>query len=224
MFYRIGAAAYKADLNNTIAICNLLYNPQQHFKSVHIAGTNGKGSVSHFIASILQESGLKVGLYTSPHFKDFRERIKINGENIHEDFVCSFIEKYKDNFDKINPSFFEMTVGMAFSYFAENKIDIAVIETGLGGRLDSTNIIQPVLSVITNISMDHTNLLGDTLEKIAFEKAGIIKENTPIFIGESQEKIKIVFSEQAKEKHTRNLDEKRKGKIHAPEIQPLSEQ
>ena len=201
MFYRLGAAAYKADLNNTIAICNLLNNPQQYFKSVHIAGTNGKGSVSHFIASILQETGLKVGLYTSPHFKDFRERIKINGENIHEDFVCSFIEKYKNDFEKIKPSFFEMTVGMAFSYFTKNKIDIAVVETGLGGRLDSTNIIHPVLSVITNISMDHTNLLGDTVEKIAFEKAGIIKAITPVVIGQTQEKIKSVFINQAKEKN-----------------------
>jgi len=167
MFHRVGAAAYKADLNNTIALCNLLNHPYQSFKSIHIAGTNGKGSVSHFIASILQESGLKVGLYTSPHLKDFRERIKINGKMIPETYVVNFINKYQNEFERIQPSFFETTVGMAFQYFKEEKVDIAVIETGLGGRLDSTNIISPLLSVITNIGYDHTNLLGNTIEEIA---------------------------------------------------------
>jgi len=198
MFHRIGAAAYKADLNNTIKICKLLNNPQHNFKSIHIAGTNGKGSVSHFIASVLQERGLNVGLYTSPHFKDFRERIKINGKDISKKYVSTFVSKYKNDFEKINPSFFEMTVGMAFNYFSDKKVDIAVIETGLGGRLDSTNIITPILSVITNISFDHMNLLGETLEKIAFEKAGIIKSNVPVVIGESHKQTKQIFKDQAK--------------------------
>jgi len=198
MFHRIGAAAYKADLNNTIKICNLLNNPQNNFKSIHIAGTNGKGSVSHFIASVLQERGLNVGLYTSPHFKDFRERIKINGKDISKKYVSTFVSKYQKDFKKINPSFFEMTVGMAFNYFSDKKVDIAVIETGLGGRLDSTNIITPILSVITNISFDHMNLLGETLKKIAFEKAGIIKSNVPVVIGESHKQTKQIFKEQAR--------------------------
>ena len=199
MFHRIGAAAYKADLKNTIEICNLLGNPQNKFKSIHIAGTNGKGSVSHFLASILQENGYKVGLYTSPHLKDFRERIKINGKEIPTEKVTAFVEKYKSSFDSIKPSFFEWTVGLAFSYFAEEKVDVAVIETGLGGRLDSTNIITPELSIITNISWDHSNLLGDTLEKIAGEKAGIIKKGVPVVIGETQEEIKDVFINKCKE-------------------------
>lgn len=193
MFHRIGAAAYKADLKNTVDICNLLGNPQDKFKSIHIAGTNGKGSVSHFLASIMQENGYKVGLYTSPHLKDFRERIKINGKEIPTEKVTDFVEKHKTSFDFINPSFFEWTVGLAFSYFAVEKVDVAVIETGLGGRLDSTNIITPELSIITNISWDHSNLLGDSLEKIAGEKAGIIKKGVPVVIGETQEEIKEVF-------------------------------
>lgn len=202
MFQRIGAAAYKADLNNTIAICKLLGNPENKFKSIHIAGTNGKGSTSHMLASVLQSAGLKVGLYTSPHLKDFRERIKINGELISEKYVIDFVEKYRADFEKIQPSFFEMTVGLAFDYFANEKVDIAVVEVGLGGRLDSTNVITPEVSVITNISMDHTALLGNSIEKIAKEKAGIIKTGIPVVIGESQIDSKSVFIHSAKEKNT----------------------
>lgn len=198
MFQRIGSAAYKADLNNTIAICNLLDNPQNKFKAVHIAGTNGKGSTSHMLAAILQQAGYKVGLYTSPHLKDFRERIQINGQFISKSFVTNFIGTYKAGFEKIQPSFFEMTVGMAFQYFAHKRVDIAIIETGLGGRLDSTNVITPLVSVITNISMDHTNLLGNTLKKIATEKAGIIKPDIPVVIGETQEETENVFKLAAK--------------------------
>jgi len=198
MFHRIGAAAYKADLNNTIAICEILGNPQHKIKTVHIAGTNGKGSVSHYIASILQENGYKTGLYTSPHLKDFRERIRINGEKIPEEKVTDFVNHHRSSFDDIQPSFFEWTFGLAMDYFAAEKVDIAVIETGLGGRLDSTNIIIPELSVITNIGMDHTNLLGDTLEKIAAEKAGIIKHGVPVVIGKMQEELKHIFIEKAK--------------------------
>lgn len=201
MFHRIGAAAYKADLNNTIELCNSLNNPQNSFKSIHIAGTNGKGSSSHMLAAILQSAGFKTGLYTSPHLKDFRERIRINGQMIPEKEVTDFVEKHKSSFEKIQLSFFEWTVGLAFDYFAKEKVDIAIIETGLGGRLDSTNIINPLLSVITNISFDHMQLLGDTLEKIAFEKAGIIKENTPAVIGERQEETDSVFIQKAKDCH-----------------------
>lgn len=199
MYQRIGAAAYKADLNNTIAICKLLGNPENKFKSVHIAGTNGKGSVSHMLAAVLQSAGYKVGLYTSPHLKDFRERVKINGEMISKNHVVSFVKKYKQEFEKIEPSFFEWTVGLAFNYFAEEKVDIAVIETGLGGRLDSTNVINPLLSIITNISYDHQNLLGNTLKKIAREKAGIIKRNGIILISEKQRGTKKVFEHKAKQ-------------------------
>jgi dihydrofolate synthase/folylpolyglutamate synthase len=199
MFQRIGSAAYKANLDNTIALCDLLGNPEKKFRSIHIAGTNGKGSTSHFIASVLQSAGLKVGLYTSPHLKDFRERIKINGEMIPEQNVVDFVDKYKAAFEKIQPSFFEMTVGLAFDYFASQNVDIAVIEVGLGGRLDSTNVINPICSVITNISFDHSVLLGDTLQKIATEKAGIIKPKTPVIIGETQAETKTVFIEKAKQ-------------------------
>lgn len=199
MFQRIGSAAYKDNLDNTIALCKLLGNPENKFKSIHIAGTNGKGSTSHLLASILQSAGYKVGLYTSPHLKDFRERIKINGEMIPQQFVVDFVETYKTDFDQIKPSFFEMTVGLAFDYFVSQKIDIAIIEVGLGGRLDSTNVIKPELSVITNISFDHTTLLGDTLGKIAAEKAGIIKQETPVIIGETQVEIKNIFLEKAKQ-------------------------
>jgi len=199
MFQRIGSAAYKDNLDNTIALCKLLGNPENKFKSVHIAGTNGKGSTSHLLASILQSAGFKVGLYTSPHLKDFRERIKINGEMIPQQFVVDFVETYKTDFDQIKPSFFEMTVGLAFDYFVSQQIDIAIIEVGLGGRLDSTNVIKPELSVITNISFDHTALLGDTLEKIAAEKAGIIKPGIPVIIGETQVEIKNIFLEKAKQ-------------------------
>ena len=201
MFQRIGSAAYKADLNNTIAICKLLGNPENKFKSIHIAGTNGKGSTSHMLASILQASGLKVGLYTSPHLKDFRERIKINGAMISEKYVIDFVEKYKNDFEKIQPSFFEMTVGLAFDYFAKEKVDIAIVEVGLGGRLDSTNVLTPEVSVITNISFDHTALLGNTIEKIAKEKAGIIKSGVSVVIGETQIETKNVFLKIAKEKN-----------------------
>src|SRR5258706_499334 len=186
MFHRIGAAAYKADLNNTIELCALLGNPQDalNHRSVHIAGTNGKGSVSHMLAAILQTAGYKTGLYSSPHLKDFRERIKVSGEMVSEEFVIDFTDKIKPLIEEISPSFFEITVAMAFEYFTEQQVDIAVIEVGLGGRLDSTNIISPELSIITNIGWDHMNLLGDTLEKIAFEKAGIIKNKIPVVVGE----------------------------------------
>ncbi len=199
MFHRVGAAAYKANLDNTIALLNLLDNPQHTFKSIHIAGTNGKGSVSHYLAAILQSAGYKTGLYTSPHLKDFRERIKINGEMISEEKVCQFINTFYDDFSELKPSFFEMTVGMAFQYFSDEKVDIAVIETGLGGRLDSTNIINPELSLITNIGYDHTQFLGDTLAKIATEKAGIIKPNTDVVIGETHPDTKDVFIAKAKQ-------------------------
>jgi dihydrofolate synthase / folylpolyglutamate synthase len=201
MFQRVGAAAYKADLNNTIEICKLLQHPENKFRSVHIAGTNGKGSTSHMLASVLQEAGLKVGLYTSPHLKDFRERIKINGQMIPEKNVVDFVENYKNDFEKIQPSFFEMTVGLAFDYFANEKVDIAVIEVGLGGRLDSTNVISPLISVITNISFDHTALLGNTLEKIAEEKAGIIKSGIPVVIGETVPETKPVFERKGNERN-----------------------
>lgn len=197
MFSRIGAAAYKADLTNTIKLCNALGNPQNKFKAIHIAGTNGKGSTSHLLAAIMQTAGYKTGLYTSPHLKDFRERIKIDGIMCDEDFVVAFIGKIKPLIEEINPSFFELTVAMAFEYFALQKIDIAIIETGLGGRLDSTNVIAPMLSIITNIGFDHVNLLGNTLEKIAFEKAGIVKPNTPVVIGEYLPTTKNVFVEKA---------------------------
>jgi dihydrofolate synthase/folylpolyglutamate synthase len=197
MFSRVGAIAYKEDLHNTIALCAAIGNPQQHFKSIHIAGTNGKGSTSHMLAAILQEAGYKTALYTSPHLKDFRERIRVNGEMIEEQFVVDFVKRTKEISDRIQPSFFELTVAMAFEYFAEQQVDIAVIETGLGGRLDSTNIITPLLSVITNIGYDHMNILGDTLEKIAFEKAGIIKQGIPVVIGEVMEETRPVFLNKA---------------------------
>lgn len=200
MYQRIGAAAYKVDLNNTYELCRLLQNPQSDFKSVHVAGTNGKGSTSHMLASILQQAGLKVGLYTSPHLKDFRERIKINGEMISEKEVVIFVERYKEAFEKINLSFFEWTVGLAFRYFSDQKVDIAIVETGLGGRLDSTNVVIPEVAVITNIGLDHTQFLGDTFEKIAGEKAGIIKNQVPVVIGETQQEIQHVFVSKAKEK------------------------
>ncbi len=196
MFSRLGAAAYKKDLTNTIRLCKALGNPQHQFKSVHIAGTNGKGSTSHMLSAILQTGGYKTGLYTSPHLKDFRERIKIDGEMCSEDFVVRFTERIKPLIETIEPSFFEITVAMAFTWFAEQKVDIAVIETGLGGRLDSTNIIQPELSIITNIGWDHMILLGTTLPEIAAEKAGIIKKNTPVVIGEWLPETKSVFEKQ----------------------------
>lgn len=201
LFSRIGAPAYKADLTNTIKLCERLKNPQNKFRCIHVAGTNGKGSVSHMLAAILQTAGYKTGLYTSPHLKDFRERIKVNGEMIHMESVISFTEKIKPLIEEINPSFFEITVAMAFDYFAEQEIDVAIIEVGLGGRLDSTNIIIPVLSVITNIGWDHMNILGDSLEKIAFEKAGIIKKGIPVIVGEYLPETKPVFEKIATEKN-----------------------
>ncbi|MFM6925441.1 MAG: bifunctional folylpolyglutamate synthase/dihydrofolate synthase [Ferruginibacter sp.] len=197
MYSRIGAAAYKEDLHNTIALCHAIDNPQAKFKSIHIAGTNGKGSTSHMLAALLQQAGYKTGLYTSPHLKDFRERIKINGEMISRDFVVDFVERTKAVSEAIHPSFFELTVAMAFDYFEKEKVDIAVIETGLGGRLDSTNIITPILSVITNIGYDHMDILGHTLEKIAYEKAGIIKPGVPVVIGEYLPETKPVFMDKA---------------------------
>ncbi|NVN17833.1 bifunctional folylpolyglutamate synthase/dihydrofolate synthase [Muricauda sp. HICW] len=194
MYQQKGVAAMNAKLDNIISFCNVLGNPEKKFKSIHVAGTNGKGSSSHMLASILQEAGYKVGLYTSPHLKDFRERIKINGKVVGEDFVVDFIEEYKPFLEYQKLSFFEMTVGMAFHYFAEEQVDIAVIEVGLGGRLDSTNIITPEVSLITNIGMDHTQFLGDTLEKIALEKAGIIKPMVPVVISETQAETKMIFN------------------------------
>lgn len=200
MFQRVGKAAYKADLSNTVALLKELKNPQDAFKVIHIAGTNGKGSVSHIIASILQEAGFKTGLYTSPHLKDFRERIKINGSMISEEKVISFVKKNKSWLEKNKISFFEMTVGMAYQYFKEEKVDYAVLETGMGGRLDSTNISNPVLSIITNIGYDHMAFLGNTLEEIAGEKAGIIKEGIPVVIGRRQPETMAVFEKVAAEK------------------------
>jgi dihydrofolate synthase/folylpolyglutamate synthase len=199
MFSRIGAAAYKKDLHNTLELCTTLDNPHTKFKSIHIAGTNGKGSTSHMMAAVLRKAGYKTGLYTSPHLKDFRERIKINGQMIEESFVIDFVEKTKAVTKIIEPSFFELTVVMAFEYFARQKVDIAIIETGLGGRLDSTNVITPLLSVITNIGFDHMNLLGNTLPEIAFEKAGIIKPGVPVVIGEYLPETKAVFEKKAAE-------------------------
>jgi len=197
MFSKLGSKAYKADLSNTILLCNKLHNPQLQFPTVHIAGTNGKGSVSHTLAAILQTAGYKTGLYTSPHLKDFRERIKVNGVMCSKDFVVQFTNTMNNFIEQHHPSFFEITVAMAFEYFAQEKVDIAIIETGLGGRLDSTNIITPQLSVITNISLDHIQILGETLEQIAYEKAGIIKQNTPVVIGETMPETKNVFEQKA---------------------------
>lgn len=199
MYQRVGQAAFKKDLTNTIKLCEALGNPHKRFKSIHVAGTNGKGSTSHMLASVLQTNGYQVGLYTSPHLKSFTERIRINGQEVDESFVISFVEDNQKLIEEIQPSFFEMTVAMAFQYFAQQKVDIAVIEVGLGGRLDSTNIITPEVSVITNIGFDHMEMLGDTLEKIAFEKAGIIKEQVPVVITEKQPETEVVFRKVAKE-------------------------
>lgn len=201
MFQNKGASALKHKLDNIQLFCTYLQNPHQKFNSVHVAGTNGKGSSSHGIASILQQAGYKVGLYTSPHLKDFRERIKINGIEVPQEFVIDFIEKNKSFLEENQLSFFEMSVGMAFAYFEQEKVDIAVIEVGLGGRKDSTNIITPLVSLITNISKDHTDILGNTLEEIAYEKAGIIKENTPVVISEYQEQTAEVFRKEAQLKN-----------------------
>ena len=198
MFQRVGPAAFKKDLSNTIALCNYLGQPHQKFPSIHIAGTNGKGSTTHLIGGVLQAKGLKVGLYTSPHYKDFRERIKINGRLISKKYIVDFVQQHQAAFEEIRPSFFEITVAMTFDYFAQQKVDIAVIETGLGGRLDSTNVITPLLSIITNISFDHQQFLGDTIPQIATEKAGIIKPKVPVVIGETHPLSQAIFVEKAK--------------------------
>ena len=197
MFQRVGTIAFKKDLSNIRKLCTLLEEPQTKFSSVHIAGTNGKGSTAHLLSSVLQAAGFKVGLYTSPHYVDFRERIKINGQYVPEQFVIDFVKNNLNDFEEIKPSFFEITVAMAFDYFAAEKVDIAIIETGLGGRLDSTNIIMPLLSIITNISFDHQQFLGDTIESIAKEKAGIIKPGVPVVIGEENIESQKVFQEVA---------------------------
>jgi dihydrofolate synthase/folylpolyglutamate synthase len=201
MYQREGKTAFKKDLTNTLALSKELNFPEKKFKSIHVGGTNGKGSTSHMLASILQEAGYKVGLYTSPHLKNFTERIRINGKEIPEEEITSFIKQHKPFLESQKLSFFEMTVGLAFDYFAKQKVDIAIIEVGLGGRLDSTNIITPEISVITNIGLDHTQFLGETLPEIAFEKAGIIKKNIPVIIGEEQKEIKNVFIAKADEKN-----------------------
>ena len=203
MYQRQGAVAFKKDLSNTIKLSEHIGNPHKKFKSIHVAGTNGKGSTSHMLASVLQEAGYKVGLYTSPHLKDFRERIKINGKEIKKKDVTNFIKNNKEFLEENNLSFFEMTVGLAFYCFAKEKVDFAVVEVGLGGRLDSTNIITPEVSVITNIGLDHTQFLGETLPEIAFEKAGVIKENIPVVIGEYQEEVYPVFKAIAEEKKSK---------------------
>lgn len=202
MFQRIGKAAYKSDLGNTLKLDEYFGHPHRTFKTIHVAGTNGKGSTSHMLAAVLQKAGYRVGLYTSPHLRDFRERIRVNGVMIPEDEVAKFISQHKNFFDQIRPSFFEMTVALAFDYFSRMNLDIAVVEAGLGGRLDSTNIITPILSVITNIALDHTDLLGDTLPKIAAEKAGIIKPKTPVVISQYQPEIEEIFIEKAKEQNS----------------------
>jgi len=198
MYQRIGKAAYKSDLQTTIDLLNQLNNPQNSFKAIHIAGTNGKGSVSHIVASILQEAGYKIGLYTSPHLKDFRERIRLDGQLIPEEDVVAFVEDNSEVLEKIKPSFFEMTVAMAYDYFAKQDVDFAVLETGMGGRLDSTNICNPVITAITNIGLDHQQFLGENLETIAREKAGIIKENVPLLVGRKQKETTDIFVNKAK--------------------------
>jgi dihydrofolate synthase/folylpolyglutamate synthase len=202
MYQRQGKTAFKKDLTNILALSAFLNHPENKFKSIHVAGTNGKGSSSHMLASILQEAGYKVGLYTSPHLKDFRERIKVNGKCIRKNCVINFVKRNQNFLKKQDLSFFEMTVGIAFDHFAKQKVDIAIIEVGLGGRLDSTNIIKPDLSIITNIGFDHTQFLGNTLVEIAFEKAGIIKENKPVIIGETHPETLAVFKKIAKEKNS----------------------
>ena len=199
VYQNIGGKAYKEGLDNSLALDKLFNQPHTKYKTIHVGGTNGKGSTSHLIAAILQQSGYKVGLYTSPHLVDFRERIRVNGEKIDEQYIINFVADNKDDYEPISPSFFELTMMMAFRYFADKEVDIAVIEVGLGGRLDSTNIINPILSVITNISLDHTQFLGDTVEKIAIEKAGIIKPETPVVIGEAEGSVRKVFEDKAQE-------------------------
>jgi len=205
MFQRQGKKAFKKDLKNIKALCRWLGNPEKTIRTIHIAGTNGKGSTAHLLAGILQANNLRIGMYTSPHYKDFRERIKINGQYIPKSFVKSFVKKWQQEgtLVGIQPSFFELTVAMAFLYFAEKKVDYLVLETGLGGRLDSTNVVNPELSIITNISYDHTQFLGNTLKRIAKEKAGIIKRGVPVLIGERQEEVRSVFERVAKQKNSK---------------------
>lgn len=199
MYQRVGQTAFKKDLTNTIHLCEILGNPQDNFKSIHIAGTNGKGSSAHMLASILQSADYKTGLYTSPHLKSFTERIRVNGDEVAEQFVCDFINRIKKDIEEIRPSFFELTVAMAFDYFSKQQVDVAVIEVGLGGRFDSTNVVTPLASLITSIGLDHTDMLGETLPEIAFEKAGIIKENVPVVISETQDETTNVFTKRASE-------------------------
>ncbi len=203
MFSRVGESAFKKDLTNTLRLCEFIGNPQLKIKTIHVAGTNGKGSTSHMLAAILQTAGYKTGLYTSPHLKDFRERIKVDGKMCTESFVIDFTNRIQPMIQEIQPSFFEITVAMAFEYFSLQQVDIAIIEVGLGGRLDSTNIIKPELSIITNIGWDHMNLLGNSIEQIAFEKAGIIKESTPVVIGEYSSITKPIFEKRANELHAK---------------------
>lgn len=214
MFQRVGAAALKNDLSNTLLLCEALGNPHQQFKTIHVAGTNGKGSSSHMLAAILQSAGYKTGLYTSPHLKEFTERIKINGEEVSQNFVVNFVERIKPFIEKIRPSFFEITVAMAFDYFAKQRVDIAVIEVGLGGRLDSTNVITPLVSLITNISWDHKDLLGNTLPAIAFEKAGIIKPSVPVVVSQQQPEVEDVFIEKARQTNSKIIFATDAYKVH----------
>lgn len=218
MFTRDGASAFKKDLTNTLELCRRLDNPQHKFKSVHVGGTNGKGSTSHMLAAVLQTAGYKTGLYTSPHLKDFRERIRINGQMISEQTVIDFVADHKVDFEEIAPSFFEMTVSLAFDVFAKEKVDIAIIEVGLGGRLDSTNVITPLLSIITNIGWDHMNMLGNTLPLIAGEKAGIIKAGIPVVIGEKQEEVAKVFIDKASETNSKIRFASEGWVISSPEV------
>lgn len=203
VFQHLGNSAYRPDIGNITELCSVLGNPQNDYKTIHIAGTNGKGSTCHFLASVLQQAGYKVGLFTSPHLKDFRERIRVDGKMCDKDFVTDFVNRNFKFIKSLNASFFEVTTTMSFEFFKQQKVDIAIIETGLGGRLDSTNIIYPILSIITNIGLDHTAILGNTLEKIAFEKAGIIKKNIPVVIGESTDKTRPVFIDKAKETNSK---------------------
>ena len=219
MFQRIGSAAYKKDLTNTLALCQYLDNPQNKLTTIHIGGTNGKGTLTHALAAIFIQAGKKVGMYTSPHYKDFRERIKINGQYIPEQAVVDFVKKIKTQAEQIQPSFFELTVAMAFDYFAEQQVDIALIEVGLGGRLDSTNVITPILSVITNISYDHTDMLGNTLELIAAEKAGIIKPKVPVVIGETLPETLPVFVQKATQQNAPIVFADQQMQVHATQHQ-----
>ena len=214
VFHHIGSSAYKPGLTNTIRLMEALGNPYRKYHTIHVAGTNGKGSVSHFLAAILQKAGYKTGLYTSPHLVDFGERIKVNGQMIDQHFVIDFVEQRKTLFDDIEPSFFEATMAMAFDYFAAQQVDVAIVEVGLGGRLDSTNVIEPDLSIITNISFDHVGFLGDTLAKIAYEKAGIIKPNTPVIIGEALSETRPIFEQKAAEMNAHIIFAEEQYQVH----------